>query len=473
MTFFNRESEWKFYMEEIFSLNNNLLIYNDVSLNGNLNLKNIITQDLSVNNILKTNNLDVYGNLTVHGTETIINSEVLNVNGNIIIGNNFGIKFNDGTTITSGNISSSSGGGGTINVTPQEIDDRISNYLFNRPEAPTDSSHNFQIITSNDKTYPTITLLWSNPTTKRVAFPFGTTPGYNNPSNNNPLPVNRSNFISDKNITHLPYSKELKIEFHEENTPTIWSNLTLNSDGIGDTEYIIPNTVITANLNSSNIGPTLLANTVSNTYTEFKSGKGLTIGNKYQFRVYLTNEITEEDSSYNYLYIPSETEYIAFGGFANVTAPTEILFPKNDFYNLQIKGINGNIYAETRMNTAFPIPDNFDLRVRYGFDIDITANVNSKQIPNKRESSKSGFFITENLKNSNFTEDIVFVSGLQLQNGDYINWYPEFDYNVTNFFMEANLDIVGNILQVFLMVYHNHLIIHLIIHLFFQIMILK
>lgn len=570
-------------MEEIFSLNNNLLIHNDVSLNGNLNVKNIITQDLSVNNILKTNNLDVYGNLTVFGNQTIINSEVLNVddniiivnadgriiqeagiqaningnlygflydnninawtinnknlhlnklvgnnielsenvtaqwfngnlsgtnatlteslrantihvnelhlgpntlyidneailykhngnllmnvnhlhgdlignliskntfvNGNIIIGNNFGIKFHDGTTITTGNISSTAGGGGTSNVTPEEIDERISNYLFNKPEAPTDSSHNFQIITSNDGTHPTITLLWSNPTTKRVAFPFGTTPGYNNPSNNNPLLLDRSNFNSNKNITHLPYSKELKIEFHEENTPSTWSNLTLHSDGIGNTQHIIPNSVITANLNSSNNTPTLLANTVSNTYTEFKSGKGLTIGNKYQFRIYLTNEITEEDSSYNYLYIPSETEYIPFGGFANVTAPTEILFPENDVYNLQIKGINSNPYAETGMNTTFPIPDNFDLRVRYGFNIDISANVNSKQIPNERRNSNSGFFITENLRNSNFTVDIDFDSGLQLQNGDYISWYPEFDYNVSNFFMEANLDISGNIGQ--------------------------
>ena len=280
-------------MEEIFSLNNNLLINNDVSLNGNLISKNIF------------------------------------VNGNIIIGNNFGINFDDGTTITSGNITSTSG-----------IDERISNYLFNKPDAPTDSSHNFQIITDNTGTHPTITLQWSNPTTKRVAFPFGTSPGYNNPSNNNPLPLDRSNFNSNKNITRLPYSKELKIEFHEENTPPhSWSNLTLNSDGIGNTQHIIPNTVITANINSSGISPTLLANTVSNTYTEFKSGKGLQIGKNYQFRIYLTNEITEEDGSYNYLYIPSETEYIAFGGFANVTAPTEILFPENDFNNLQIKGI--------------------------------------------------------------------------------------------------------------------------------------
>ena len=87
MTFFNREREWKFYMEEIFSLNNNLLIHNDVSLNGNLNVKNINTIDLSVNNILKTKHLDVYGNLTVFGNQTIINSEVLNVDDNIIIVN--------------------------------------------------------------------------------------------------------------------------------------------------------------------------------------------------------------------------------------------------------------------------------------------------------------------------------------------------------------------------------------------------
>ena len=584
-------------MEEITSLNNKLLINNDVSLNGNLNVKNINTIDLSVNNILKTKHLDVYGNLTVHGTQTIINSEVLNVddniiivnadgefilqaglqanidgnlygllydtsinawtinnknlhlnklignnieltnnvraqwfngnlsgtnaylkenitaqwfngnlsgtnvnltetltantihvnelylgpntlyinndpilyshngnllmnvdnfhgdltgnlisknifvNGNIIIGNNFGIKFNDGTTITSGNITSSSGGGGTSNVTSQEIDDRISNYLFNKPDAPTDSSHNFHIIESNDGTHPTITLQWSNPTTKRVGFPFGTTPGYNTQLTNNFI----NDFTLNKNITHLPYSKELKIEFREENTPNSWTNLTLHSDGIGITEHIIPNTIITANLNSSNNAPTLVANTITNTYTEFNSGKGLTIGNKYQFRIYLTNEITEEDASYNYLYIPSETEYIPFGGFANVTAPTEILFPEHDFNNLQIKGINGNTYVETRMNTTFPIPDNYDLRVRYGFDIDIRANVNSKQMPNERGSSNSGSFITGNLTSNSFTENISIGANLILTNGNNISWYPEFDYNISNFFMEANLDISGNI----------------------------
>lgn len=369
MTFFNRESEWKFYMEEIFSLNNNLLINNDVSLNGNLNIN------------------------------------------------------------------------GTINVNNFEID-RISNYLFNKPEAPTDSSYNFQFITSNDGTHPTITLLWSNPPTKRVAFPFGTTPGYK------PVTDNITNdFNPNKNITHLPYSKELKIEFREKNTPESWSNLTLNSNGTGNTQYIIPNTVITANLNSSNIDPTLVANTVSNTYTEFKSGMGLTIGNKYQFRIYLTNEITEEDSSYNYLYIPSKTEYIAFGGFGIVTAPTEILFPVNDFNNLQIKGINGNVYVETGMHTTFPIPDNYELRVRYGFDIDISANVNSKQLLSERGSSKSGFFITENLRGNTFTLDISSSKSLTLIDGNTINWYPEFDYHISNFFMEANLDISGNIAQ--------------------------
>ena len=627
-------------MEEIFSLNKNLLIHNDVSLNGNLNVKNIITQDLSVNNILKTNNLDIYGNLNVFGNQTIINSEVLNVddniiivnadgkfiqqaglqaningnlygflydnninawtinnknlhlnklvgnnieltnnviaqwfngnlsgtnvilkenvtaqwfngnlsgtnaylsenitaqwlngnlsgtnahlsnnvtaqwfngnlsgtnanltetltantihvnelhlspntlyidneailykhngnllmsvnhfhgdltgnliskntfvNGNIIIGNNFGIKFNDGTTITSGNITSSSGGGGTSNVTPEEIDERISNYLFNRPEAPTDSSYNFRIITDNTRAYPTITLKWSNPITKRVAFSFGTTSGYNTPVTGNFI----NDFSSNINITHLPYSKELLIQYREENE-NLWANLTLHSDGtsIPTPQYTIPNTVITANFNNSNDSPTLIANTISHTYTEFKSGKILIIGKSYQFRIYLTNEITEEDASYNYLYIPSETEYIAFGGFANVTAPTEILFPEKDFYNLQIKGINGNIYAETGMNTTFPIPDSYELRVRYGFNIDISANVNSKQMPNKRGSSNSGSFITENLRNSNFIENINFASGLKLPNEHYINWYPEFDYNVSNFFMEANLDIVGNIAQ--------------------------
>jgi hypothetical protein len=369
MTFFNREREWKFYMEEINSLNNNLLINNDVSLNGNLNIN------------------------------------------------------------------------GTINVNNFEID-RISNYLFNKPEAPTDSSYNFQFITSNNGTHPTITLLWSNPPTKRVAFPFGTTPGYK------PVTDNITNdFNPNKNITHLPYSKELKIEFREKNTQESWSNLTLNGNGIGNTQYIIPNTVITANFNSSNIAPTLLANTVTNTYTEFKSGKGLTIGNKYQFRIYLTNEITEEDSSYNYLYIPSKTEYIVFGGFANVTAPTEILFPINNFYNLQIKGINGNEYAETGMNTDFPIPSNYDLTVRYGFDIDISANINSKQMPNERGNLISGTFITENLRGNTFTLDISSSNSLTLIDGNTINWYPEFDYNVSNFFMEANLDICGNIAQ--------------------------
>ena len=77
MSFFNRRSRWNFYMEKISSINNNLLINNDVSLNSNLNVKNINTIDLSVNNILKTKLLDVCGNLTVHGTQTIINSEVL------------------------------------------------------------------------------------------------------------------------------------------------------------------------------------------------------------------------------------------------------------------------------------------------------------------------------------------------------------------------------------------------------------
>ena len=447
-------SDGAFFNNNIFNANISSITSNITSVKNNIRTMNndisnnrgdITTLQYKIDQDVNTTSNPRFNKLTVSDAVTI-NGNII-VNGNIIIGNNFGIKFNDGTTITSGNITSTSGGGGTSNVTPQEIDDRISKYLFNRPEAPTDYSHNFQIITSNDGTHPTITLKWNNPITKRVALPFGTSPGYDVPSNNNPLPVNRSNFNSNKNITYLPYSKELKIQFHEENTQHGWSNLTLNSDGIGNTQHIIPNTVITANINSSGNTPTLIANTVSNTYTEFKSGKGLTIGNKYQFRIYLTNEITEEDGSYNYLYIPSESEYIAFGGFANVTAPTEILFPENDFYNLQIKGINGNTYVETGMHTTFPIPQNYDLRVRYGFDIDITANVNSKQMPNERANTNSGKFITDYLTTSNFIKIITSSSSLQLTNSDNINWYPEFDYNVSNFFMEANLDIVGNIAQ--------------------------
>ena len=400
MSYFNKQSNWKFFIDDIESLSsgNILKIHNDITLTGNLNIN----------------------------------------------GSNHGIILQDGTSINNNssiNTGSGGGSGSGSGVTPQEIDDRISNHLFNKPEAPTDSSHNFQIITSNNRTYPTITLQWRNPTTKRVAFPLGTTPGYNTPVTGNFI----TDFNSIKNITHLPHSKELKIEFHEENTPYSWNNLTLHNDGTGTTQQIIPNTVNTANLNTSNIAPTLIANTVTNTYTEFKSGKGLTIGKSYRFRIYLTNEITEENGSYNYLYIPSETEYIAFGGFANVTAPTEILFPVHDFYNLQIKGINSNAYAETGMNTTFPIPDNYDLRVRYGFYIDISANVNSKQMPYARGNIISGKFITGNLTGNTFTANINIGSSLQLENSVPINWYPEFDYNVSNFFMEANLDIVGNI----------------------------
>ena len=353
-----------------------------------------------------------------------LNNNLL-INGNIIIGNNFGIKFHDGTTITTGNVNT-------------EIDDRISNYLFNKPDAPTYSSGIFNILP-----YPIITLQWSNPITKRVAFSFGTTPGYNTPVTGNLT----NDFNLNKDITDLPYSRELKIEFREENTPQSWDNLTLHIDGTSNTDYIIPNTVITANISSSGNIPTLIANTVSNTYTEFNSGKGLQIGKNYQFRIYLTNEITEEDGSYNYLYIPSETEYIVFGGFANVTEPTEILFPKNDFYNLQIKGINGNTYVETGLHTTFPIPDSYDLRVRYGFDIDITANENSKQMHYARGNIISGKFITGNLKNNNFIENISSTNSLTLIDGNNVNWYPQYDYHIRNFFMEANLDIVGNIAQ--------------------------
>ena len=353
------------------------------------------------------------------------------------------LGIDDSNKLKWGNITSTSGGGGTSNVTPQEIDDRISNYLFNRPEAPTDSSHNFRIITDNTGTHPTITLKWSNPITKRVAFSFGTTTGYNTPVSGNFI----NDFRSNINITHLPYSKELIIQYREENTQHSWANLTLHSDGRGNTQYTIPNTVITANLNNSNDNPILVANTISHTYTEFKSGKGLIIGKSYQFRIYLTNEITEEDSSFNYLYIPSETEYIPFGGFENLTAPTEILFPKNIYYTLEIDGINSNTYVETGMHTTFPIPQNYDLRVRYGFDIDIRDNVNSKQMPNERANTNSGKFITNYTIQRYFRQQLTQVYKLSLTNGNIINWYPEFDYNVSNFFMEANLDIVGNIAQ--------------------------
>ena len=81
------------------------------------------------------------------------------------------------------------------------------------------------------------------------------------------------------------------------------------------------------------------------------------------------------------------------------------------------------------------------------FDIDIRGNVNSKQMPNERGSSNSGSFITDYLTGNTFTENINSSSTLTLTNDNIISWYPEFDYNVSNFFMEANLDICGNIAE--------------------------
>ena len=394
---------------------------------------NLSTNKLTANTIVIKDNITVTNDLTVNGNLTVnrITSNV-NINSNWI-NDVSGIKFSDETTITTGSITSS-------------IDERFTNYLFNKPDRQTDPSGSFKIINDNTGSFPTITLEWSNPTTRKLAFLFGTTPGYNRNLTGNFI----NDFNSSKNITHLPYSKELKIQFCEENNRLNWSYLSLNNNGMANSQYIIPNTVTKATLNSSNEPPTLIPNTVTNTYTEFKSGKGLQIGKKYQFRIYLTNEITEEDGSYNYLYIPSETEFISFGGYSNITAPTEILFPENSYHNLQIKGINANIYAETGMNTPFPIPDSYSLSVRYGFDIDISANINSKQMTEVRQYSQSGNFKTDYLKGNNFIGNItpkISNDSLQISNGNYIYWYPEFDYNVSNFFMEANLDIVGNIAQ--------------------------
>jgi len=42
MSIFNKEREWKFFIEEINSIGNNLLINSDISLNGNLNVNNVL-----------------------------------------------------------------------------------------------------------------------------------------------------------------------------------------------------------------------------------------------------------------------------------------------------------------------------------------------------------------------------------------------------------------------------------------------
>jgi len=136
MTFFNRERQWKFYMEEIESLNNSLLINNDVSLNGNLSGTNAILRETLTANTIHVNELHLSSNTLYIDNEPILYSHNGNllmridhfhgdlsgnliskntfVNGNIIIENNFGIKFHDGTSITSGNISSLNNDSGYI-----------------------------------------------------------------------------------------------------------------------------------------------------------------------------------------------------------------------------------------------------------------------------------------------------------------------------------------------------------------------
>jgi hypothetical protein len=335
------------------------------------------------------------------------------------------------------------------------VDATLSNYFFNVPDS---CSNGNGLLTPGSALE--IDLSWNLPPTYKTALPIGST-----------LTYDTNGVIQTTNIDYLPYFKELKIEYKDWSTnsdPTQgWTDLSMSGS---TTQPIIPPSVNSAHIGASNITSKpilydLSGQTNSTPFTTYQNLGALEVGGQYQFRVYLVNDsiqtgITDPiyggEVPYNYHYIPDISGgFISLGEPGGPTPPTSISFQFTNLFNTfssssttdnAIIGYNSDISgADISLNIPFSgtgqnqtIQSNYGITLQFNYQIDASSIPISSviQMPYVRTSYPSIMSKTITGPSPSGLSNTILTTTSDLATSG-IEWYPEYNYVISNFSMES------------------------------------
>ena len=344
--------------------------------------------------------------------------------------------------------------GATISLNPNVFNSGVDvSYLFF--DVPDSCSNGSGSLVSGSTIE--IDLSWNLPPTFKSALPFGPTQTYNS-----------SGVVQTTNIGHLPYFKELKIEYKNwltNSNPTQgWTDLNM---GGSTNQPIIPSSVNSAHVGaSSSAGPKLLdaaGQQNSTPFITYQNLSALNVGGQYQFRVYLVNDGIEPGIvdpvyggivPYNYHYIPDVSGgFISLGQPGGPTSPTSISFQFTNLFNsFSLPALTGNAIigynddisgADVSLNIPFSgtgpnqtIPSNYGVNLQFHYQVDASSISNPIQMPESRtgyDASMSAIFSAPSTPG--FSNTITTTGNDLTTTG--IEWYPEYNYVITDFSMES------------------------------------
>lgn len=340
---------------------------------------------------------------------------------------------------------SDNSGNAIINIADAAFESDISRYFFDIPPAPYSGD-----ISKNNSAVAAINMTWQLPQTDRTSVPLGKTTHY----------IDGSADVSNANVGYLPFFKELRIDALEVSNPS--KNPTNNNDwdalntSNNQQQPFFPPSLTSAIMHAdgtSGGSEYTLSGGTTYPFTQVETDQVLETGKTYQFRIYLTNDASGSvtDTTYghttpwNYYYLPEGSGgQIELGSFGLPTAPTgaEIFNNQNTFdaVSVDISNQNTNGADASANNIGWPIPNNFDLNVRFGGDVDGVPDPSNiaKQMPNIRSQlqDSSAEILGPYVKNGRLLiPDIFTTSDLDASASNW-EWYPETTYTLSNVYMQ-------------------------------------
>ena len=280
--------------------------------------------------------------------------------------------------------SGSGGGGGP------SFDASFNYYFMDAPLAPTDGS---SVLVTGASPY--LHFSWQNPIQYRCAFNFvGSQPGPPDPSSNDVYNA-------------LPYFKGMRIEyrtFSATGSVTNWLEVPQNTvSGLWQGKHFLPREITNAYLTGIGGPFPYPSGSINSIHTDY-SGAVIPTGDKIQIRVAMVNgaqvNITDlsyvehglpssTDSSWNWLYIPTDGSGTPLGNYGPAPNPLTLTLPYESpdllYYQFCLEGAcdnpnSSNPIADTSFNTPFSILPSTTLRVQYGYDISGQRDPSSLQV---------------------------------------------------------------------------------------------